>query len=316
MSDNWTFSPSSMPYLQRCIAVAPPPDPNSKWIQKFGKKVTQIESVTNENATIDKNLSNTQIESVTNETATVDKNEGNLLNTEKYAAITYEDFFDTIESESTLPVEYIMEECTKYPGLIPKMAEKLSSNTVELLFKHIYSMKDVETMFLCTFISTFLRTFIKVQYSRLCIDLLVKLNEQYPQIFKELLQTLVNDTEIPNEVLDNYIAVLNEESITSFIKTFSTIDISSEVFTQNVSMLYTAYKNCIKNDFIQNYIQKVLVQHSKPCASDRNYGRLFLTFLQSEKAMGRKGDIQILEKCLDAHRSVFRRPCLLLLKQI
>lgn len=295
MPMKWTFSPSSELYLRRCIAAAPQPDLDNKWYQKLGVKDSPV---------LDKNIEKPA--NVGNNSHEVGK-EAPLIN--------YEDFFDTIESESTVPLEYVMKECNKNPELVTKMAEKLSINKVEQLFKHIFHKKDIENNFLKTFSIHFLPTYFREHTSRLCIDLLVKLNEEYPEIFQELLEILMNDTQLPNQVLKNYIAALNETSVTSFMQNLSSIELTLEGFSHNVLVIYLAYKDCIKNDQIQNYIQKMIVQYSKGSVTDRNFGRLFLTYLQSEKALERNVSIQILE-CLEAHRSPFKRPCSMLLKEI
>lgn len=297
MSHIWTFSASSEPYLQRCIAAAPPPDINNKWFQKFGKKdlSAPAESAFEDNQNTANNFEN------------------NSSEMEKDATIS-EDIMDKIKSESMVP-EYVIQECTNNPALIKKMAQQLSTNTVEKLFEHIYSKKDGETEFLI-FITKFLPTFIKVHnYSRQCLDLLESSNK-YPQVFKKLLEILINDTEIPNEVLINYLARLNEESLTTLIKTLSNVEITSEGFSKNVFAIFTAYENCIKTDIIQNYIQSMIIKHSLSCASDNGFGRLFLLFLQTEKTMGRKGNIKVLEECLEIHRSPFKDIALCNLKEI
>lgn len=293
MSNLWTFSPSSDVYLQRCIAAAPPPDPTNKWFQKFGKK-TAIEPT---ESTKDKRIV-----------------EHKISEEKKDETVNYEDFFDAIMSESNIPVEYILVECTKNTDLVPILAEKITPHSVEQLFKDIFSRDDVESRFL-PFITSFLPAFFKLNNSRLCTELLTRTSE-YSHLFKELLETIINDTEAPKKVLNNYISSLNEQSATNFMKNLSQIEITEDGFLQNVFALYTAYKESNKDDLIQNYIKTLIIQHGNICASDRNFGRLFFLYLQAEKSLDRKVDTKVLEECLETHTSPFKRPCCNLLKEI
>lgn len=300
MSHIWTFSPSSEPLLQRCIEAALLQETDNEWTQHFGR----TNFTTKPDPPAEKTISTAEIIEIPPSQAEEKKPQ---------VSVTYEDFFSSIENEIRL--DYITKECSINPDLLSIMAQKLSINIVEKLFNQVFASKDIENRFLIDLFHKFLPQHIKFQNSRLCIDLLTKINEKYPEMFQTLLRILLEDVEIPNQVLNNYIATLDEQKVTIFMENLTTIELSSGSFTHNILTIYTAYKNCKHTEKIQSYIKTNLLQHSKSCTSDRNYGRLFLAYLQTEKLLEHEIS-KNLEDCLEIHHSPFKRPCTMLIKEL
>lgn len=300
MSNIWTFSPTSENLLRRCIEAALLQETDNKWIQKFGCKTAPPLLKSNN---IEENLAATVIEM----TPSSEKTQ------ETKVLVSYDDFFDTIESE--INIDLIVKECSKNPDLLVKMAQRLPVNIVEKLFNIIFASEGKDHSIFIDFFHKFLPLYIKLQYSCICIDIMTKTNETYPEIFQKLLRILLEDTEIPNQVLNNYMSTLDGNKLTNFMENVTVLELSSESFVHNILTIYTAYKDCSKTANIQNWIHTNLLRHSKECVSENNYGRLFLAFLQVEKSLEHFISRQ-LAKCLEEHHSPFKKPCAMLVKEL
>uniref|UniRef100_A0A1E1W0S0 Fanconi Anaemia group E protein C-terminal domain-containing protein n=1 Tax=Pectinophora gossypiella TaxID=13191 RepID=A0A1E1W0S0_PECGO len=303
----WTFSSSSQSLLKRCLDVAAPAEADNKWVKKFKRK--EEKSVENETKK-DENNKNNVVEVFDSDLESRESEKQ-----EKSTSDSYEELLENLDTEIELKFDFLQEKCLAYPDFITKLPEKLSTSAIEKICKLLFDKSDVDKQFLDMFYQKFFPTLLKRDNSWFSLDLLVKAEIAHPVAFGKLLPMLLKDIEIPNKVLQEFYQILNEGKKAIFMKKIVETDLTAEEFEHNLFTIHTAYKNCIKNMQTQKSIQNLLVKYSERCSSDKNYGKLLLSFLQEQKNMVTK-DIEKLDKAVDMHKTPFKKPCLNVLKEI
>ncbi|KAG6464133.1 hypothetical protein O3G_MSEX014302 [Manduca sexta] len=287
----YTFCPSSEALLAKCIAAAPPPNPNNKWMLAFRRNIEEPKH--------NLNLSRGEKNPVV---LTCDV----VMNDE--CMNDYEELIDAIETDPTSRWDYIVEECTKNPNLFVLLSERLTTPSIDKLCKHVIITKN-SFEFLENFCKHFLVNCIKREYNRLYLDFFVEIHKEHEELYKIMLQIILQDTDIPEKMLSDFITFLNEDEQKEFIKNILHIKLTSENFVHYLPTILNAYKISKNSDETQNYIFSLLVQHNDVCRNNKQYGKLFLAFLQTEKAMGRVLNLKYLKDLLENHITPFRKPC-------
>lgn len=264
MANIWSFSPESKSLLQRCLNAAAPPDESNKWLQKFGPR--NLDLIKDFEDTIVVNDS----PDTTHSPIVQDKQDEDIL-------IVVQEFLDP-DFDLVLRFDYFVNKCIKTPKLLTNLAQNLPTNTVERLFQHIFDSNDLNNQFLEYFYVNFLHTYIKRDNSRFCTNALLKIYNKYPQYLKLALKVILKDLEVKNNVVNNFISNLNANDQTEFLNLITDIEFTSEEFSHNLFNIYTAYKSCLKSDFLQNCMFLCLKKHSNFCCNDKNYGKLLLSF--------------------------------------
>lgn len=302
MSYIWTFAPENKALLQRCLSAAEPPDESNKWLQKFGPRNLDLINETTEIITV-------------NDSPEVNESVATQENQDEDISNAVEEFLDP-EIDLLAKLDMLVEKCRKTPKLLVKLAENLPISSAEKLLEHILNTEDLDKEFLMLFYKYFLHSYIKRESSRFCTDILFKTFNKYPQYLKIALKLILKDLDIQNNVILDFILNLNANSKTEFLEIVSDIEFTADEFSYNLFNIYRAYESCNKTDSVQNYIFSCLKTHCDSCCSDKNYGKLMLTFLQHEKSLNRNVDYIVLEGLVERHKSPFKRPCLSVLKEI
>lgn len=317
MSEIWNFSPSLKDQVQRCISAARK-DEQNKWFQEFGhltrnqnlSEILSCEKIAITPQPIEINSENVVVEDKADTEICKSKE------TSEFEAENIEEIVDSMETEFATRVDFIIEECVKNYNLLHSLALKLSTNTIEKLCKHICDKKDMSKDFISQYFQYFLPNYIKRSYNSATLDILVVSHKKYPLQFKLLLEILIKDTGMPKQVFQDFVQSLDEIGCSSLIMDLSEFDLTSVQFSSNIFSIYTAYKNCKKSERIQIYLQSLLIQHSSFCNTDRHFGRLLLTFLQTQKSLKIPVNGDSIENIIETHRSPFKRPCAVLLKEL
>ena len=165
------------------------------------------------------------------------------------------------------------------------------------------------------FYKYFLHSYIKRENSRFCTDILLQTYLKYPEYLKIALKVILKDLDIPNSVFKDFILNLNPINQSDLLETLSDIQFTAEEFSHNIFNIYTAYKSCSKTDSIQKYIISCLKIYSNFCYNDKNFGRIFLAYLQFERCMKRNVDCSVLEDLIERHKSPFKRPMFVSVKR-
>ncbi|XP_045783222.1 uncharacterized protein LOC123879514 [Maniola jurtina] len=311
----WQFLESSQPLLKRCMELATV-ESNNKWIQKFGNKSEHFgkDEVSDTNTVNHQNDINDEAIPITNDPIeAMDIDEKPIFNPVRVKLERDDISREILDLEPITHFDYILEKCLENPNLYQILAEELPLNSIEKLFKHIYDTKNVNSTFLENFYTIFFPAFLKREPTRLSLDLLIK-GKCYPLFHKHLLLIIFKDTELPSNILHDFVSTLNMNEQTEFLITLSHSDVPKEAFLYHLVTIHTAYKNSLKNNELQNYILAKLGHISENCATDKNYGRFLLNFLQSHKDY--RTNITEIESIVETHRSAFKKPCLNILNEI
>ncbi|XP_060808416.1 uncharacterized protein LOC132903661 [Amyelois transitella] len=303
MSAIWTFSPSSEEVLERCIAAAQNPEQTNKWILRFGQKNVKKRNITS----INNDHESSSI--VPEKRPAFKKNE--VLNSERFVELT-----ELIQNEPLAKFDHLVSECAKNNKLLIYLANKLCVGAVEKIVNHTYEDKSLDPMFIEDFHKYFIPTLLRKEHSWFALDMLIKSRKIYPEAFELLLKIIIKDTDITSKVLQDLVENLNEEQLTDFFILLMNIELSKEEFIHNLFSIYTAYIGCNKNLDVQNWVLAQLTKYGHSCISEKNYGKLLLAFLQSENESLSFKNYKSVEQVLEIHRSPFRRPCMMLLKEI
>lgn len=313
MSNIWRFSSSSEPLVRKLIETANTLNDNNKWSEKFRHVTEACRNYFSDENTIaalsddNENLEGPEL-NITPEIACEIGEE--LMDTNFDA-----DFCNCIEAEPVTRFDFMMEECLKHPNLINALANHLSVNAIEKIFDTILLRTDVGLEFVSIFIQMFFPIFLKREQSWLALDLLLKTNKAFPESFKPLLIQLMSDVNIPSNILQE----LLQSSVDlqkEFLGIILHINFTEEMFKHHLYALYIAYKDCIKTETIQNFMQTKLIENAPRCSDEKNYGRLLLTFLQAQKGLTFQTNCITLQRVIEQHKSSFKRPCMTVLNEI
>ncbi|XP_034838881.1 uncharacterized protein [Maniola hyperantus] len=311
----WQFSESAQPLLKRCIELATV-DSNNKWIQKFGNKSEHFDKdeVSDTNAANHPNNTCNGAIPITNCPKEATEIFENPIFVPVRVKLERDDFSrEILDLEPITHFDYIVEKCLENENLYVILADELPLISIEKLCRHIYDTKNVDSTFLENFYTVFIPAFLKREPTRLSLDLLIK-GKCYPVFHKHLLVIIFKDIELPSNILHDFVSTLNMNEQTEFLITLSHSDVPNEAFLHHLVTIHTAYKNSLKNNELQNYILAKLSQISENCATDKNYGRFLLNFLQSHKDY--KTNITKIESIVATHRSAFKKPCFNVLNEI
>lgn len=275
LSNIWQFSSSSELYLQRLQNSIDCKETN-KWLGKFKNGTKNIRMV---------------------EEPVISESDKPVIEEEKQKQLPA----DIIDLDPVNNFTEIIHMCTENTNTYCLLANSLSYQSIEKLYNYILNT-NVNKTFLEHFYKLTLPIIFKKEYS---IDLLLKIYEH--EEFKIFLQSILCDKEVPCMIMQEFIKTLNSEEKTKLIQILINIDLPREIFIYHLFTLYTAYKDCIKIQSIQDYIHAKLAQIAEDCVQDKNYGRLLLAYVQSQKSLIKIKDI---EELINIHRSPFKRPCL------
>ncbi|XP_061727338.1 uncharacterized protein LOC133532604 [Cydia pomonella] len=224
-----------------------------------------------------------------------------------------EAFCESVEAEPVARFDYMLEEGTKNNMLFKILAERLSSHAVERICKHMFESKNLKMLELDSFFCNFFPIYLKRAYSWFSLDIMVKANKAYPLSFRSLMLILLQDLEISNTMINDFVLTLDEAGKYEFMSIVMELELSTEEFIHNLISITSAYKGAEKTDRLQHYIYNSLIQYSTHCLSDWNYGRLLLAYLHSISHGQCSFDIRMMERLIEMHRSPFKRPCMAVL---
>ncbi|XP_041983794.1 uncharacterized protein LOC121736573 [Aricia agestis] len=305
-SNIWQFSASSKTQLERCLAAAQY-DNQNKWIQKF--KILQ--PVTDETTRAQVDTQSIELMEV-NEIPDSPETE-NAVATNAVEQQQMDFFEEVVDADPLAHFDKIVEMCLRDKSVYNLLISNLSPVSLQKLCNHIFSTKDVKKEFLESFYKYFLPVYFKKEHTWFSLDILVKAKECHGEQFGNLLLILLNEKDFPSNILQEFVSTLDLKEQNSFITSIADYDISNEMFLHNLYTIFITYKECHKDENIQNYILKKLTQLSDVCSTDKNYGRFLLTYIQNSKCTS---NLVVLEKLVEAHRSAFKRPCINALSQI
>lgn len=305
----WTFSPVSRPLLERFLNAASmlPPDDTNKWLQRFGHINTDLSKETDHTASIEDCL---ELEIIPNP-VDLQKDVEMLEDVGELVQVLL-DKETHIESK----FDHIFKKCRVTPKLLAKLAENLPSDIIEKLTFHIFDTTNNCNEFLKYFYQYFVPVFIRKHNSRLCTELLIKTNKLHMDCFKIILKVILQDINIQNSVLNDYILTLNGDQQTKLLNDIYNIDVSDKEFLHNVFNIYTAYRTCNKTESLQKKLFSLLKSHSLHCSANKSYGKLLLAYLQQEKDLKINCNYKEIENIIEIHTSSFKRPCLSILEEI
>lgn len=301
MTHIWTFSPKSKELLEQCLNAALITDDSNKWLKQFGPKNTQTLKKMDKTVVIQ--------DSPDVEMSVKQENEDQDIQNALEEFI--DEDFDIISNFNILE-----DKCENNPTILTKLAENLALSNRNKLIQHVFDSESINKKFLDIFFEYFLPVYIKNDNSRSSTDLLLKTYKLFPQYMKLLLKVVLKDLEIQNNILNDFILMLNSNENTELLNKISSIELTGEEFTHSLFNLFTAYKSCNKTDSIQKYIVSLLKTHSQFCSIDKNYGKLLLAYLQQEKTLKHVLDKLVIERIVESHKSPFKRPCLAVLKEL
>ncbi|XP_050360283.1 uncharacterized protein LOC126780066 [Nymphalis io] len=295
----WQFSESSLPLLRRCIEASKL-DQNNKWVQRFGsfnheKEAENVKESDNNAAISIPVLEHTNSHSL--ETLILEEVE-----------ISDNIWQEMIDIDPISQFDYLVENCLKHSALYPMLAAKLSLTSVEKLCSHIFKTDIINLTFLEKFYTLFLPVYLKREYTRTSLDIIIKAEKFNSVIFKYLLELMIKDTELSAQVLQQYISTMDIKCQSELMKNIISFNLSNDVFIHHLYSIHILYKNCEKTDSIQNYVLSKLSNASQQCVNDKNYGRLLLTYLQAQKKFST--NYTVVQKIIDLHRSPFKKPCM------
>ncbi|XP_047542911.1 uncharacterized protein LOC125075258 [Vanessa atalanta] len=294
----WQFSESSLPLLKRCIEASKL-DLNNKWIKRFGSyNHLDMKNVVNEN-------DNKAIPIPSPENTNTDNKETLIQDKDE---ISDDIWREIIDIDPISQFDYLVENCLKHSALYTMLAEKLSLTSVEKLCNHIFETNVLNLTFLQKFYTSFLPVYLKREYTRTSLDIIIKAEKYNSDIFKYLLELIIKDTELPGQVIQQYISTIDTKSQLELMKNIILFNLSNEVFMHHLYSIHILYKNCEKTDYIQQFILTKLSNVSQHCVNDKNYGRLLLTYLQAQKKFNK--NYTVIQKIIDLHRSPFKKPCM------
>ncbi|XP_046976109.1 uncharacterized protein LOC124542206 [Vanessa cardui] len=292
----WQFSEASLPLLKRCIEASKP-DLNNKWIKRFGTfNQLDMKNTVKENDNITIPLSE-HTNSVDKETLIQEKVE-----------ISEDIWQEMSDIDPISQFDYLVENCLKHSALYALLAENLPLTSVEKLCNHIFETNIINLTFLQKFYTLFLPVYLKREYTRTSLDILIKAEKYNSDMFKYLLELIIKDIDLPGQIIQQYISTIDSKCQLELMKNIISFNLSNEVFVHHIYSIHVLYKNCEKTDFIQQFILTKLANISQLCVNDKNYGRLLLTYLQAKKKYST--NYTVIQKIIDLHRSTFKKPCL------
>lgn len=294
----WKFSESSQPLLKRCLEASSTIDADNIWVQKFGHLLQNRNLVKNANESERKEIkapSPTRVDSKA--TVIIEKED-----------VPEELLQDILESDPVSRFDFIVENCLNNSRLYNKLAKQLPLTSIEKLCDHIFQTENVESKFLGNFYKIFLPEYLKREHSISSIDMLLKANKYNSEYFNNFLELLIKDTELPSQVFQQFISIIDKNNQIELMENIVLYDLSNDVFIHHLHSIYLLYKNCQKTEYLQKHILLKLSNASHQCASDTNYGRLLLNFLQTQKNF--TSNFDAIEKIINKHRSPFKKPCI------
>ncbi|CAG9790666.1 unnamed protein product [Diatraea saccharalis] len=313
MSEIWNFSPSLQFEVELCLSTVSNNE-NNKWLKAFGhckfNLVHPPRPAEHNNSEIEGRNASTIIVSAEKDHAVVDNAKTTITDNE-----TIEKICECLHTDLSSRYNFMIEECLKNPNLLVKLACHLNINTVEKICKFVFESNNVNKDFLVLFFKVFLPAYIKRGYSCHTLDLLL-CGSKFSLEFDIFIRKILKDCNIPNNFLQDYVKMLNGEQQSRYLLLLANLDLSSEQFVHNLFSIYLAYKDCVKSDKIQCLIQSLLYEYSNNCISDKNYGRLLLSFLQTVKSCKGNFNREYVEKIITLHRSPFKRPCLTIFNEL
>lgn len=121
------------------------------------------------------------------------------------------------------------------------------------------------------------------------------------------------DTELPNNILLDYVETLNEKDCTDLMEVVCEIQLALDQFNHNLPVIYLIYKKCRKNDSIFQYIHANLELYNLYCAYNKNYGRLLLCFIQNLSGFDVR--IRVLKRMTENHCTFYKNACVMALEK-
>lgn len=304
MKGLWSISPSSAPLVQRCIDAARASEENNKWTKAFQDassknnfSIIHPENPSNSALSMPENLSTIDTEEKCDDLIQ-DRNGNHKILTE------------VIETDLVTKWSYVVDECDRNGSLFTSIAGNVGEDCLEKFCEHIFaSAKDLPNEFVRNFLNIFLPTYLKKPQSRFTLNCIDRALKCFPLHFKTVfLPCLVKDLDIPSNILSDYVQTLSASEKTDFLTKISDVKLSSEEFGHHLTALYTLYKDCEPTLCIQSYVLSNLEEHCNCYTTDKNFGKLLLTFMQNCSV--KHVNMKMLEKAVLSHQSAFKTPCI------
>ncbi|OWR49050.1 hypothetical protein KGM_212959 [Danaus plexippus plexippus] len=312
MTQPWKFSESSQDLLERFVKSSEKIG-RSKWVKEFGHKTTDLlETYNLTGVDRDDTFVISSDESSSDTIILGDKNDEG----DEMQSIPTQFSQDVAVREPVTHIDYIMKKCRKDPRSYNLLASNLTEGDMEKLLEHILN-STLDHNFTDKILMELLPTYLKKYPSRNSIDLLIKTREK--NIFNNLFEVIMKDTDIQSVVLQEYTSVLKSNADKSdLLNNIISYNISDEVFTYHLETILIMYKDCNKTKDINCFILTKLTQTSQNGATDKNYGRLLHLYLQNLRCNPAEAAscLENLEKLIDTHHSPFRRPCINIFNEI
>lgn len=297
----YQFSPSSMPLLQRCIELAKQNNETNQWKQRFSQP-----------SVFDCDLSNSS--EIIEEITPITCNQENLsVETDVRIAElkTDDEKYKEIEADPMININLIVQKGSIDGNLLKRLGQNLDDASVEKLSNYVFE-NNLDSSFISNFFEFFLPTYFKCKNTRLSLDLFISAYKLLPVYFKILLKNILR-MEIDSNILQEFVSTLSPLEQNNILIMFIECDVSVDAFIKNMFSINTCYKSCSSDDKIQNFIFCKLSEAAEKCKTDKHYGRLLLTYLQSKND---DSHLNMLQSIVEMHRSPFRRPCIKLLNEI
>lgn len=115
--------------------------------------------------------------------------------------------------------------------------------------------------------------------------------------------------DICEEPLLNFVKNLGKNNKNKVMVSVAKYPLNTDRFMKHLQTVYELYRDCEKTMQIQEYIRESLLLFSDLCCSDKTYGRLLLSYLQSAGKDGFIIDFCVLKVLVKNHQTIFKKAC-------
>lgn len=119
---------------------------------------------------------------------------------------------------------------------------------------------------------------------------------------------MLMDTELPNNILLDYVESLRKEDCTDLMKDVCGLQLTLDQFIHNLPVIYLMYKKSQKNDIFFQHILANLELCNICCAYNENYGRLLLCLIQNLSRNDER-TLRVIEIIIENHFSIYKSVC-------
>ncbi|CAG9790667.1 unnamed protein product [Diatraea saccharalis] len=204
-------------------------------------------------------------------------------------------------------IDHFMQECYLHPYQVTLLAQILSPAAVERMCRQIFSVKSLRTEFVEAFYTVFIPNYIKRFYSWSIIDLLKRANVAYPGPFKKLVQNLMQNTEVHEDILKDYVINISAKDKNNVMTSVAGLRLTAHQFMRQLKTINILFKGSDKSTVICEFVVEHLQEYSCFCYKNKDFGRLLLTYLQNFSCY--PIDHETVRKMIDGHCTEFKSPC-------